>query len=71
MTWTEEKHRKGVVPKPKLFVLASKSSGMKGGETKRVVVVHGKPGSAHSFSGKGLIIKRICLYVCIQYLCSI
>jgi len=36
-----------------LFALGSKSSRIEGGEAKRVGVVHGKPGSSHSFSGRG------------------
>jgi hypothetical protein len=33
--------------------LGSKSARIEGGEAKRVGVVHGKPGSSHSFSGRG------------------
>jgi hypothetical protein len=39
-----------------LFALGSKSSRIEGGEAKRVGVVHGKPGSSHSFQGRGAAI---------------
>jgi hypothetical protein len=51
-----------------LFALGSKSSRMEGGEAKRIGVVHGKPGGSHSFSSRGLIIKRF-LHVCIVSVC--
>ena len=39
-----------------LFALGSKSSRIEGTEAKRVGVVHGKPGTSHSFTSKDYLI---------------
>jgi len=56
-----------------LFALGSKSSRMESGETKRTGVVHGKPVGSHSFSSRGLSVKKksAYMYVCILCLCLV